>query len=264
LDLYGAYEFQNGGAGSLRLYNPLGETSAIQIQVLIQPGLHAFLSEPFVPYPNSPGSDPLQEYYVEDDGVWKVGKQFLPFGNKNIIRENVLAAAGQTNLLFENMNLVAAICDGGAGNQQGVVGRFGGIFGVSGALGRHFGISPTSLDVVRPPEDSPGTGHGWQQIYGLDDSRRTGMFTTAAEGVLLMGGETTSDRNGAIFDLSEQFSPSRNRDVTVGYSYSTPQNDNIFRVTGHVPVTKTTTLEPLVRYRNGKLWDSAISVHVRL
>ncbi len=264
LDLYGTYDSRNNNTGTLHLYNPLGNASTIQISAEIEPELRAFLSERLEQFPRDPSHDPLEQYYVEDQGIWRLGKQYLPFGAGALVRENVLAASGQTKLLIENTTLNVALCDGGAGNQQGIIGRLGSKLGVSAAYGEHFGISPTSLDLVRSPAASPGSGRGWREMVGADGSRVLGQFTTSAEAVWLLNADSLEDRSQLVWDASETYKIDMNHWVLAGYSHSSDHGDGFIRIQGHIPWTKMAAVEPLLRFENGKFLDLALTVQVRL
>src|SRR5207253_1549758 len=120
------------------------------------------ISQKFAKIPNDPDRDLLDQYYLEDEGIWRIGKQYLPFGSGRFLHESVLAVRGDTQLVLEGLPIVAAAVDNGKGRQRGFVGRIGSRLGLSFALGSHFGINATSFTLVRRPEDSPGVGHGYK------------------------------------------------------------------------------------------------------
>ncbi len=264
LDLYGSYDAPANNSGTFHFYDPLGDASTFQISLNIDSGLHAYLSERLEQFDHDPSHDPLEQYYVEDQGIWRLGKQYLPFGSGTLVRENVLAAMGETKLLVENSRLALAYCDGGVGNQRGVAGRLGGKLGFSAAIGDRFGISPTSFDVVRSPNASPGIGQGWKYMFGADGSRNAGKFTTSGEAVWLLGGETREDLSQLIWDLKETFHFDSNHWVLAGLSNTSDDHVTVARLTAHIPWTKAYAIEPLLRYRDGRYYDFALTVHLRL
>ncbi|HWD38442.1 MAG TPA: hypothetical protein VG944_06310 [Fimbriimonas sp.] len=262
-DLIGSYYNLPTGPQTLKLYDPLGDASAVQLSFSLEPGLRAFVSERLQAIPNDPSRDPFEQYYVEDEGIWRLGKQYLPFGSGRLIRENVLAARGETNLLFENLNIVAAICDGGPGAQRGIVGRIGNRLGFSFALGQHFGISPTSLDVVRNPESSPGVGRGWNQMVGLDGSKSSGRFLTEGEIVWLHGPDSAQDSDLAISDLGEVYHFDKTHSLEAGWSRRLSDRLDVYRLLVNVPIDKRSTIVPMIRFHDGRLFDFSVTVRAR-
>jgi hypothetical protein len=264
LDLYGAYDTLANNSGTLHLYDPLGNASTLQISVNIESGLRGYVSERLEQFARDPSRDPLEQYYVEDQGIWRLGKQYLPFGSGDLVRENVLAAMGQTNLFFENSRLALAVCDGGTGNQSGIVGRLGGKLGFSAAVGDRFGISPTSFDLIRSPNDSPGAGQGWKDMLGVDGSRNSGKFTTSGEAVWLLSGETSANPTQVVWDLNETLHLNAAHTILAGFSGTTEGHVNFLRLAAHIPWTKSCSVEPLLRYRDARYHDFALTLRVRL
>jgi hypothetical protein len=264
LDLYGTYNDLANNAGTLHLYDQLGDASTIEISAYIDTDLRAYVSERLEQFSRDPSKDPLEQYFVEDRDLWRVGKQYLPFGSGDLVRENVLAVKGETKLLFENTKLEIAACYGGTGEQRGVIGRLGSQIGASVAIGDSFGISPTSFDLVRSPSASPGIGQGWKDMFGLDASRKIGQFVTSGEIVWLVNGETQLDSNQNIWDVKEVYQVDRNHSILVGFSHGSDNDVNFLRFSTHIPWTKQATFEPLLRFNNGRFYDLGLTLHVRL
>ncbi len=250
------------GRTSLRFYNPLGRFSTVSLTAYLEPGFKAYVSQKLERIANDSDKEQLDEYYVEDPGIWKVGKQYLPFGG-SILHESVQAARADTNLIIEGFPIAAAYCDGGPGLQRGVVGRIGSRIGASFAIGRHFGIAGSALDYIRRPEDSPGAGRGWKQAFGTDVSKRTGIVTLRGEVVLLREGETEADQNLQVYDANVTLDPTRYQSLTFGWSRRMPERADFYRFMGSFIVTQNTRLEPMVRYRDDKLYDVSISMRIK-
>ncbi len=142
--------------------------------------------------PNDGDEEQLDQYYVEDPGLWRLGKQYLPFGRGLLLRESGRAARGDTNLIFQNLPISAAICDNGRDRTRGVFGRVGSTVGVSFAVGNNIGIQGTSLNAVRRPEDNPGAGRGYKFALGVDGAKRFWIFTVQGEVLALRRGHTRS------------------------------------------------------------------------
>lgn len=251
------------GPNSMRLYSTLGRPSTLGLSFYLEAGLRAYASQRLERIHGDPDRDLLDEYYIEDEGIWRLGKQYLPFGSGNILRENVNAARGDTNLIVEGIPVSVALCDGGPGLQRGLIGRVGGNIGFSAAIGSHWGIAPTALTYVRRPEDSPGKGSGWKNAWGADIYRKSGIFLLRGEGVLLRSPERPGSPDMNIGDFSATLEPDRYRSVTFGWTRLTPHRADYYRLMGTFWVSKGVVFEPMLRYLDSKLYDVSLSVRVR-
>ncbi len=256
--------FVDRGPTTLRLYDPLGHTSTFDLTTFFESGIRLFVTERLQRIPHDQSQDPFEEYYVEDQRLWRLGKQFLPFGTGRLLHENVLAARAETDLAFEHLNIAAAVCNGGDGGQRGFTARIGSRVGLSAAIGEHFGISPTSLDLVRRPEENPGVGRGWGRIIGLDGTRRSGRFLLQGEILWLTRGATIEDPDRTIFDLSGTFRSDRRRSLTLGWTRSVQDHADYYRILGSVDLAPNRSIEPMLRMRNSRLYDLSLSLRVRL
>ncbi|HEY0865939.1 MAG TPA: hypothetical protein VGE01_01095, partial [Fimbriimonas sp.] len=236
------------GPASLRFYDPLGHRGVLAVTFFLEPGFRTYVTQKLQQIENDSDQEPLEEYYVEDEGLWKVGKQFLPFGSGQILRESVLAARGDTNLILEGLPVVFAACDGGPGKQRGYVGRIGSRIGLSFALGHHFGIASTALTYVRAPEDAPGLRRGYERVLGFDAYRNIGSVTVRGEAVFLRSGETARDVDEDILDASLSFRPIPSAQLGVGVTRSVAQEKTFVRLTASVVLDHHTTVEPLIRF----------------
>ena len=244
-------------------FDLLGRHSTVSLTFFLEPGFRAFVSQKIQPFPNETDSQPFDEYYVEDEGIWRVGKQYLPFGTGVILRESVLAAKADTNQILEQFPVSIALCDGGSGYQRGIVARAGNRVGVSVAYGRHFGIASTALTLIRHPEESPGRDHGWRLAIGADYTRRLDQWTIRAEGVTLRSGETVDDKDVTLGDVSVAYAPNRNQSYTIGYTRLFPDEGEVFRGMGSFKLTNMVNFEPIVRYRDGKFYDMSLQFRVK-
>jgi hypothetical protein len=143
------------------------------------------------------------------------------------------------------------------------VARIGTQYGVSAATGRHFGIASTALTYIRRPEDSPGANRGWRFALGADYTRRIKDLTFRAEGIAFRRGETVFDQNLDIADVSLMWQRTRAQSILFGWTRILPSGGDVFRLSGSFRMSNTTQLEPILRYRNQRLYDAAIEVRVR-
>jgi hypothetical protein len=255
-----------GGGGepsAIRAYNMWGRHSTVSLIIFLEPGFRAFVSQPIQRIPNDPDRQPLLEYYVEDPGLWRVGKQFLPFGGGQMLRESVMAARGDTTYLLGGTPISVALCDGGPSRQRGVVGRIGGRLGGSVAIGSNFGIAGTALTTYRRPEESPGAGRGWGLAVGVDLVERAGPLTYRFEAIGLRNGASTLDEDLTLVDLSATYQRVPSQAITVGWTRGFPDGADVFRATGSFRLSNNLWLEPGVKVRDQRRVDVGIEVRLR-
>ena len=262
LDLALTFEARPGGYESARLYTPLGRPSTVGLSLLLESGLNVAISQRLGRLPKDSNLDLFDEAYIEDPGIYRVGKQYLPFGTGRLLRESVLAIRIDSRLIAENLPVALAVAQAGTGRQNGVVLRVGRGVGASVAFGEHFGISATSLGLVRHPEDAPGRGGGWGQAFGLDARRRAGKFTLSGDFIALAGGPET---NLTVFDAETVYVADGYRTIGAGYSRTLGRDQNdYFRLFGRLRAARNLDVEPLVRLKGNDLYDLAVTLRLRL
>lgn len=260
------YLSPNGGPPTQRLYDTLGRPSLLKIEFMLEPGLRAFVGQRFQKIRGDGDPDLLDEYYIEDAGIWRVGKQILPFGAGAFLRETCLAARGDLDLPLEGSTLSAAIVDSGNRRQRGVVGRialYRGLFGLSFARGTDLGICASSFALFRPVEQSAGIGGGYRQLIGADLTRTWGDWSIRFEYVNLNGSRSGRSPNGGAFDVNANYAARRDFGFNVGWTRS-PLGDDFYRVGASLKATRNVTLEPMVRFKGSTSYDFSLCARIRL
>ena len=110
LDLLFAPFSRDNGLNQIKFYDRLGRFSTVGLTGRIENGWRFFVSQRLQSIDGDPDSGPLDEYYVEDTGLWRAGKQYSPFGRR-LMRESLLALRGDSNLLFQGLP-VSLACGG--------------------------------------------------------------------------------------------------------------------------------------------------------
>ncbi len=252
---------EQGGPYTARLYTPFGRHSTVAITALTEPGFNVTISQRAQVFDNDADDEPLDEYFVEDPGIWRVGKQYLPFGSQNLLRESVRAARADTNLILEGIPITVAVFDGGNGRPRGAMGRLGPrAYGASFASGRQIGVSGTALAFIRSPEGSPGPGAGWAQAYGFDAAYRITRGIFRLEGLGLRGG---GEDDRTILDLT--FTRDlRGRDfVTIGLTRDFGRDRTYLRGTANLKVNPNTVFEPFLILRDAQIYRVGLGARVR-
>ena len=262
VDLLFSYRTGNERPVVAKFYDALGHFSTVGLTFFVETGFKVFVSEKLQGIDNDPDVQLLDEYYVEDEGLWRVGKQYLPFG-RGLVHESVVAARGDTSLIFEGVPVAAAVCDAGQGRQRGVIGRIGSNLGVSFAFGEHFGINGTALALVRRVERSPGIGAGWQRMFGIDYSQKHKLWSAGAEIVSLQAGELASQGDSVVADVSGTYTPKKGISITAGWSRDFDTSRDFYRLLGAFTLSKGIIFEPILRLRNDRLYDLSIGVHLK-
>jgi len=264
VDATGSYRFTGEGPSLLRYYSVFGRYSTVGLIFYLEPGFRAYVSQKLERISRDADIDPIDEAYVEDEGIWRVGKQYLPFGSGNLLRETGLGVRGDTNLIFEELPMSIAFFDTGEGRQQGVVGRLGTRFGLSFAFGRHFGQNATALTYIRRPEETLGRGRGWKRALGFDFSRRTGNVTISGEALILRDGETLADEDLTVFDIGIRYQPSFQQWLEAGYTRDATRGIGYLRLRGSASLENNLSIEPFLRFRGSRLYDLGVELRVRL
>ncbi len=245
-------------------YHPLGRYSLFGLKILTEPGFTATLTQRVQHFENDADPDSFDEAYLEDEGIWRIGKQYLPFGAKTLFRETAVAIRGDNDLLLEGIPIAVAFVGNGTGRQSGVVGRLGRPeFGFSVAIGRHFGINGTALTPIRRVSDSPGRGRGWREAYAVDGRWRAGNFGGRFEGLVLREPESSLDEELSIIDLQSDFDLDRKATVSIGFTRVFESTDFITRVSFLYRLSRGFTLEGMVRENNGRFVDLSFGIRVK-
>lgn len=262
-DLGPVFRNEVNGGSDVHWYDPFGHHSTIALLFALEPGFRAYISQRIERIRHDGDPSPIDESYVEDAGIWRAGKQYLPFGAQRIFRESVVAVRSDTDLFLRELPMKVAACDGGPGRQRGIVGRIGRSIGVSFAFGQHFGVSSTSMTEARLPTDNMEKGRGYRNVFGADVSRQVGPFFVSAEGAMFREGEAGAP-DTQILDVTATLAPDIRHSLIFGYSLSTHPGVRSFRLQGSFALENTLWLEPWVRSRNGRAFDSGVSLRVRL
>jgi hypothetical protein len=258
-----SFRGEKNQASLFKAYSLMGRHSTVGLIFYLEPGFRGYISQKLQKFAGEVDEEPLEEYYIEDEGIWRVGKQFLPFGTGQVLREGVLAARADTNLVLEHFPISFALFDAGPDRQRGAVARIGTNYGFSAALGHHIGIASTSLNQIRRPEDSPGKGRGWEMVLGADYTRRVKDLTFRLEGLAFRRGETFLDADLDLGDVSVTWQKTRAYMLLAGWTRILPSGGDVFRLSGSFKMTNTMQLEPIIRFRNQGFYDAAIEMRVR-
>ncbi len=249
----------------LRWFDLDGRPSVVGFKALLQDGNRLVLTQRLARYPGNGDSDPLDEYYLEAPGDWRLGKQILPFGQKILYREAAVAARARTQLVFDAVPLDIAICDSGAGRPRGVIGRIGENTGLSFAFGDNFGVSDSAFAVFRGDLRGPGSSRGYKLMVGFDTVYFTYPVTVELEAVALRQGETPLDPNEEYADLRLWYAiPASTSRIGVAYGHRFQKTVDTFRIQGEFPIADQVLIMPFIRFGSPDLRQIGTTVRFRL
>jgi hypothetical protein len=244
-------------------YTPLGRYSTFSLLTTLPIGLKVFLSERSEAITNDVDQESFDEYYIEDAGLWRAGKQVIPFGGGGFFRQSVLAARVDSKLLLEGLPISVAFVDGGKGRQYGLAGRIGGRgLGISFCVGRHWGINSTALALSQSIQTPEGAGNGWRQAFGMDLTRRTGKTNYRTEFLLLRDGEGSSTERD-IGDFQIGYDLGHRHSATFGVTKVFDDPNFLFRFGGVYNAAKGIQVEGLYRTKNGDFRDFSVFLRFR-
>jgi len=206
----------------------------------------------------------IDEAFVEDQATWRIGKQYLPFGFGRLLAESVMAARVDTDLIFEGVPISIAAFDAGRGFNRGAVVRFGSpSLSFSAGVGEHLGISGTALNVVRPPEESPGKNGGFRQAYLLEAARSWGKIRARFEGAVLVDSHQADVGDLVVGDVTATWNDSLRQYYLAGLTLTDESELNTFRLAAGFGLDRQFDLEPMIRFRRSGFYDASVTLRFR-
>lgn len=245
-------------------YDDQGHFSIFSLQASTEQGLHAYVSERLERPSHDPDRDSLEQYYLEDPGVWRIGKQYLPFGGGHILNDLALAVRSDQTIAIWGLPVTVIGADNGRGRTQGVAVSLGGNFGLAAAVGQNFGISSSSLLAVRLPDASPGVGNGYKRIYDAwyrESRRDSGFWLEAAS---LQMGDSLQTKDDFVVSAGVVFTPFKGKSFTLSAAHDSSQRADFYAVSSSFRVNKSMTLLPFIRFKNGQLFDACLAFSWKL
>lgn len=255
--------FRNGDLPLLRWYDIDGRSSVVGFKLALENGARVKVAQRLQRIPGDP--DPLDEYFIDLRSEWKIGKQYIPFGRRMIIRESVPAVSFNTSLVFDGLPIEIAAFEGGKNYPRGISFRAGRNVGISAGIGNHLGVQGSSLTPFRHPSEAPGKGRGYQAMYGLDASINMKGWNLGFEWASLREAENGIDPN---LDLSEirarvKFA-NLNTTVEAGWARSWVDATDTFRLGAEISAGPKATILPTLRFDKNGFKDICLSALIKL
>lgn len=254
--------FLSGSRPQLTWYDLDGRPSLVGLRMVLESGNRVYVAQRLQRIETNGDPDGIDEYYIEQRGSWRAGKQLLPFGRRNYVREYALAARLDTELVVDALPVSIAYCDAGPGRNRGVVARVGRSLGASVAIGNHFGIQSTTLAQLRGLDAAPGQGGGYRLALGVDMSVPVAGGLATAEFVSFRDGETINDPETAtsLVELAWQ----GRLPVRLGWARNWTEPLDVYSIGMPISVSEKAALEPTLRFSGGRITVFAATLRVRL
>lgn len=252
-----------GASPRFKAYDLWGKHSVITIELNIEPGFDLVLSQRFQPIEGDSDSGLVDELTIADKGYWRVGKLYAVFGAGRVYRESALGAEFNLTVGSKATPFVLTLLDERAGRQRGVLARLGSKLGVSVALGEHFASNGSALTVIRRPEDGPGRDRGYQFMAGVDYQARVLGGRLLLEHVSLRDGERDTDKDMDISHIEFGRSIGAKWNASASLSQEWQSQSTFVALSLSMNVYPSIFLEPIVRTRNGELYDWGFGLRVK-
>ena len=263
LDLWPTVRADREGKFRFHWYDDAGHHSVVSLTMLTEVGFRAFVSQRLEIISGDADNEYLNEFYVEDTGYWRVGKQLLPFGLESLERELVTAARANTRFALGGWPLKIAWCGGNVGLPTGYVARVGRAFGLSIASGRHFGVSGLAFQEVRRPEDSPGRGRGYREMYGADFTQRVGSLRLEGEWVRTRRGHSVEDVDNDFGFVRVVYSLTASQTLALTWARDFTAGADHYRLRHSLLVHDRLDTYQQVRWRRGSIGEASLGLRIR-
>jgi hypothetical protein len=264
-DLRPTWFVRAGETNRIRWFDYSGHYSLVGFHMVLETGNVVKVAQRLEKINNDGDPDAIDEAFIEARGLWRIGKQYIPFGQQKILRESVPAIRYDTELLFDAIPISIAVSDNVDGYARGVIARIGGDLGVSVAVGDHFGIQGSSLTQFRRPEEGPGRNHGYHRAVALDTKYGIGGGVLEAEMVFLSDGHTGIDEDRSLSDVRFRFATKgTNYPTTIAWSRSWDEKRDWYSVSMEIPITEKVVWEPFLRFEGLDWQDFGLTARVRL
>ncbi|MBX3096543.1 MAG: hypothetical protein KF812_06755 [Fimbriimonadaceae bacterium] len=185
----------------LRWFDQNATASIVGIRLLLINGSRVKLTQRITRLPGDGDPGYIDEAYIERRGVWRAGRQWIPFGRGAIVHETMTGVRFDTRLVFGN-EAAAVAFDNGVGRSRGVALRAGDAIGFSVASGNHLGIGPATLTEIDGVTGGFGRGGGYRLLLGGDAQFVFAGLNWQGEHVVFLDPERASDSSFSASNLS--------------------------------------------------------------
>lgn len=265
VDFRPTFLFGDGRNAQLRWFDAYGNPSTVGFKGRFADGNRFALTQRLARHVGNGDPDQVDEFYLENPGEWKIGKQVLPFGQHSLYRETALALRLHTNLVFEDAPLDFAVVDSGRGRPRGVIGRIGGNTGISFAVGDNFSVQDSAFTILRQDPAGLGINRGYQTMYGFDTVHFAYPFTLEGEIIFLKEGQTALDENQTFTDIRAKYQLPNGKDrISVAWAHEWNTNLDSFRIDGEFVLLNQLVLMPHIRFGSNGLGQFGTTFRFRL
>jgi hypothetical protein len=119
------------------------------------------------------------------------------------------------------------------------------------------------LTPFRRTEDAPGRDRGYRTVVGAESTRKVGIGVLTASVVTLRDPISTKDDDLVVTDFSYVTKKFGHLSGLAGVTYGSSPSAWLMRLGGTVGLDARTTLEPMIRFRNGGFYDISVGLRFR-
>jgi len=265
VDLFPSYISETGSKNRIRWYDPMARVSTVGMGLNLEPGYYVLITERLQRISGDLDKQQLDEFYVEEPGFWRVGRQYIPFGRQNLVRQASTAVrTSQLPFLKKAIPIQLAFVHDGGKQARGLVGRLGTkVVGVSLAYGDHFLLPSTNLAQFSDFENKDPNRKGYKLMVGLDLTRKWGQLELAAEYLGLRRGESLAERARDITDFTVTARPDNKTKLTAGWVRDYKQGIDLYRFESEIIANRNVAIRSFVRFDRGAWKDLSVGVRIR-
>lgn len=263
VDLNLNYSSSKGGKNRVRWFDPRAKMSTVGFGINLEPGYYVLISQRLQSIRGNPDREDLESLYIEDPGLWRVGRQRLMFGSESLVQESVTGIRVEADPLGRKFPLAILAFDNGSGNERGIAGRAGtDRFGLSVAYGERMFRSSGNFAALRSLE-AVMPGNGYRLAVGIDGAIVWNKALIEAEIATFRRGIAAAPTL-ELSDMRVVFVRTVNRNFVAAWSRDWRSRADFYRLETEVPISKNLSLLGYVRFRGRDWQDLSIGTRLRL
>lgn len=263
VDLNLNYTSTKGSQNRVRWFDPRGKMSTVGFGINLEPGYYVLVTQRLQTVRGNPDREVLEDLYIEDPGLWRVGRQKMVFGGDSLVQESIQGVRVEADPAGRRFPMVIAAFDNGPRNARGIAGRAGtDRLGISAAYGERLFRSSTNFAALRTLEVAM-PGQGYRAAIALDGAIPWGIARVEGEVAAFRRGKAGAPPLD-LSDLRVVFIRTVNRQMVAGWARDWRSRRDFYRLETEVPLSKNLSLLGYVRFQGGEWRDLSIGTRVRL
>lgn len=247
--------FSNQRAPSrLRLYDSQGKMSVVGFGVNLETGYFVLVTERLQKIPRNRDTSHMEDLYIEDPGLWRVGRQSVPFG-QGLVQERANGVSVSSRPLGGRFPVVLMAFDNGPREARGLVARSGNnVGGASLAYGERMFRASTNFCATRHLEE-PIAGPGYRIALSMDGVFHLPVGHIEAEAGVFRGRKGTPPLD--LTDIRYVLERGGLEVFAIGWARDWRKTRDQFRLGNEFGLTRNLSLQAQLRFSGGD-WDELV------